>query len=119
MFTPRAKLRTAAATATMAAALIGLGAGAANAAGWPPLQPGAFLYSGTTGTGTVTKPDLADFGTCHNLSQPVRSIQIANGSASVELYSGADCTGWSWASGSLTQTDLPVAELSYRVVAAT
>ncbi|MFF2328664.1 MULTISPECIES: hypothetical protein [unclassified Streptomyces] len=116
IFTPRTKLRSSAA-ATMAAALIGLGAGAANADGWPPLQEGAYLYSGTTGTGTVTNVDLGDFGTCHTLSQPARSIQIATGSASVKLYSGANCTGtYPWLSGTLTQTNLPSAMLSYQVV---
>ncbi|CAM5522269.1 hypothetical protein GCM10010345_79670 [Streptomyces canarius] len=113
------KLRSTAAAAAMAAALIGLGAGAANAAGWPPLQEGAYLYSGTTGTGTVTVVDLGDFGTCHTLSQAVQSIQIVNGSASVKLYPSADCGGaTAWSSGSLTQTDLPSPMLSYRVVSA-
>ncbi|MFE3906497.1 hypothetical protein ACFXPY_41215 [Streptomyces sp. NPDC059153] len=117
MFTPNARLRSAAAAATMAAALIGLGAGAANAAGWPPLQEGAYLYSGTTGTGTVTTVDLDDFGTCHTLSKAALSVQIASGSASLELYPGAGCAGAPpWRSGSLTQTDLPRATLSYRVV---
>ncbi|GGZ28087.1 hypothetical protein GCM10010300_83990 [Streptomyces olivaceoviridis] len=111
------KLRSTAAAAAMAAALIGLGAGAANAAGWPPLQEGAYLYSGTTGTGSVTKVDLGDLGTCHTLSQAAQSIQIVNGSASVELYSSAGCGGTTaWRSGSLTQTDLPRPMLSYRVV---
>ncbi|MFJ3672466.1 hypothetical protein ACIPSE_39015 [Streptomyces sp. NPDC090106] len=119
MFTPRAKLRTAVATTAMAAALTGLGAGAANAAGWPALQAGAYLYSGTTGTGSVTTVDLGDLGTCHTLPTAAKSIQIADGAASVELYSGAGCTGATpWRSGTLTQTDLPWAMLSYRVVPA-
>ncbi|THA76052.1 hypothetical protein E6R60_14925 [Streptomyces sp. A0642] len=118
MSTPRAKSRSAAAVASMAVVLIGLGGGAANAAGWPPLQEGAHLYSGLTGTGTVTEVDLNDLGTCHTLSPSVRSVQIANGSASLELFSGSGCTGWAWRSGSLTQTNLPQAALSYRVVPA-
>jgi ferric-dicitrate binding protein FerR (iron transport regulator) len=113
------KLRSAAAAAAIAAGLIGLGAGAANAAGWPPLQEGAYLYSGTTGTGSVTKVDLGDLGTCHTLSQAALSIQIATGSGSVELYPSADCSGTTaWRSGTLTQTDLPRPMLSYRVVPA-
>ncbi|GGM22385.1 hypothetical protein GCM10010129_78340 [Streptomyces fumigatiscleroticus] len=118
MFTPQAKLRTAATAATMAAALIGLGAGAANAADWPPLQEGAYLYSGTNGTGTVTEVDLGDVGTCHTLAQSVRSVQIVDGSASVVLYTGTGCTGSTWASGTLAQSNLSVARLSYRVVPA-
>ncbi|MGW2836566.1 hypothetical protein ACWCWD_02045 [Streptomyces sp. NPDC001493] len=117
MFTPRVKIRGAAAAVTMAAALIGLGAGAANAAGWPPLQAGGYLYAGANGTGTVTTVDLDDFGTCHTLSEPVLSVQIASGSGSLELYPGADCAGATpWRSGSLAQTGLPRAMLSYRVV---
>ncbi|PZT71699.1 MULTISPECIES: hypothetical protein [unclassified Streptomyces] len=121
MLPRNAKLRTVAATATMTAALTGLavlGTGTANAAGWPPLQPGAALYTGANGTGTALHPDLGDFGTCHTTAEPVRSIQIVNGSASVLLYSGADCTGNTWSSGTLTQSNLPQAKLSYRVVSA-
>ncbi|MFD7135237.1 hypothetical protein [Streptomyces sp. NPDC059894] len=120
MVTSRAGLRTTAVAATMTATLIGLGAGAANAAGWPPLQEGAYLYSGTTGTGSVTEVDLGDLGTCHTLSRAAKSIQIADGSRSVELYPAAGCSGaTSWRSGTLTQTDLPWSMLSYRVVPAT
>ncbi|MFF4903202.1 hypothetical protein [Streptomyces sp. NPDC001068] len=118
MFDTRTKLRGVAAVAIAAAALTGLGAGTVNAADWPPLQEGAYLYSGTTGTGTVTVADLGDLGTCHILSVPARSVQIANGSASLELHSGPGCTGGAWRSGSLARTDLPWAALSYRVVAA-
>ncbi|MFD9902679.1 hypothetical protein [Streptomyces sp. NPDC059063] len=119
MFTPRSKLRSAAAAATVAAALIGIGAGTANAADWPPLREGAYLYSGTHGTGTVSKVDLGDFGTCHTLATPARSVQVVSGSASVVLYPKADCGGASsWATGSLAQSDLPWAALSYRVVPA-
>ncbi|MEU8583210.1 hypothetical protein [Streptomyces abikoensis] len=121
MFIPRAKLRAAAAAAavTAAVALIGLGAGTANAAGWPPLREGAYLYSGTHGTGTVSKADLDDFGTCHTLPTPARSVQVVSGSASVVLHPGAGCTGaFSWATGSLAQSDLPWAALSYHVVPA-
>lgn len=118
MLSSRTKLRTAAAVVTAAAALAGFGAGTANAAGWPAPQEGAFLYSDTNGSGSVTKVDLNDFGTCHDLAQPARSIQIINGAASVVVYSGTDCTGSAWASGSFRQANLPVAELSYRVVAA-
>ncbi|MFD7865287.1 hypothetical protein [Streptomyces sp. NPDC059783] len=110
--------RTLAATVTTTAALVALGAGTADAATWPALQPGASLYTGTNGTGTALRPDLGDLGTCHTTAQPVRSIQIANGAASVLLYSGADCTGGAWASGTLAQSNLPEAKLSYRVVAA-
>ncbi|MFJ4622361.1 hypothetical protein [Streptomyces sp. NPDC088812] len=118
MVTSRTKFRTAVAATTMAAALLGLGAGAANAADWPALKDGAYLYTGTDGSGDVTEVDLGDIGTCHTQAQSVRSIQVVNGSASVVLYSGAGCTGSSWASGTLAQSNLPVAELSYRVVAA-
>ncbi|MEU2424140.1 hypothetical protein ABZ619_24480 [Streptomyces sp. NPDC007851] len=118
MFTTRTKLRGAAAAAIVTVALTGMGAGTANAATWPTLTEGAYLYSGTTGTGAVIKVDLGDLGTCHALSGPVRSVQIANGSASLELASGTGCTGATWRSGSLAQTDLPWAALSYRVVPA-
>ncbi|MVO85397.1 hypothetical protein GPA10_11690 [Streptomyces sp. p1417] len=119
MFTSRTRLRGASAAAAMTVALIGLGAGAANAADWPPLREGAHLYSGTHGTGTVSTADLNDFGTCHTLSVPARSVQVVSGSASVVLYPGRGCTGASaWASGSLAQSDLPWAALSYRVVPA-
>lgn len=118
MFIPRRKIRSAAAAATMAAALIGLGAGAAGAAGWPPLQEGGHLYAGSNGTGTVTVVDLDDLGTCHTPSKASLSVQIVSGSSSVVVYSGAGCTGASWASGSLAQSNLPWAALSYRVVPA-
>ncbi|MEE4543107.1 hypothetical protein V2S66_14155 [Streptomyces sp. V4-01] len=119
MRTPRIAPRSAAAVAVTAAALIGLGAGTADAAGWPPLQEGAFLYSGTTGSGTVTRVDLGDLGSCHTPASPARSVQIVSGSASLELYSGAGCSGpTAWRTGSLAQGDLPWAMLSYRVVAA-
>ncbi|MFB7510452.1 MULTISPECIES: hypothetical protein [Streptomyces] len=119
MFTPEIRLRSAAVRVTMAAALIGLGAGAANASGWPPLQEGAYLYSGSTGTGTVSKADLDDVGTCHTLSQPALSVQIASGSAYLVLYSEADCTAtYPWSTGTLARTSLPWAMLSYRVVKA-
>ncbi|MBU3870178.1 hypothetical protein KN815_40865 [Streptomyces sp. 4503] len=118
MFTPSTKLRSTAAAVTMAAALVGLGARAANAADWPTLKEGAYLYSDITGAGTVTKVDLGEFGTCHTLSKSALSVQIVTGSASLELYSGADCTGGTWASGTLAQANLPRAALSYRVVPA-
>ncbi|KJS52596.1 hypothetical protein [Streptomyces rubellomurinus] len=119
MFTPKAVLRSSAVTAAVAAAVLGLGAGGAQAAGWPPLQPGAYLYTGTGGSGAVTTVDLNDFGTCHALSTPARSVQVANGSASVQLYPGAGCTGsYSWLSGSLAQSNLPFPAQSYRVVPA-
>ncbi len=113
MFTRTARLCTAA--AAMAAALTAFGAGTASAAGWPALSEGAYLYSGANGTGTVTEVDLDDLGTCHDLAQPARSLQIVSGSASVVLYSGAGCAGQAWASGSLAQSNLPFPELSYRV----
>ncbi|WP_030684623.1 hypothetical protein [Streptomyces sp. NRRL B-1347] len=119
MFTSRTKLRTTAAAACVTVALIGLGAGAANAADWPPLKEGAYLYSGAHGTGTVSPVDLDDLGTCHSLSTPSRSVQVVSGSASVVLYPGTGCTGTSaWATGSLAQSDLPWAARSYRVVPA-
>ncbi|MFB7668751.1 hypothetical protein ACFC1R_33330 [Kitasatospora sp. NPDC056138] len=119
MFTPKVGFRGAAAATTMAAALIGLGTGAANAAGWPPLQQGAYLYSGTVGAGAVTTVDLTDLGTCHTLSEPALSVQVVSGSASVVLYPAADCTGaHPWATGSLARSNLPAAALSYRVVPA-
>ncbi|MFE4516899.1 hypothetical protein ACFRMQ_22200 [Kitasatospora sp. NPDC056783] len=119
MFTPKANIRRAATTAALAAALIGLGAGAADAAGWPPLQPGARLYSAANGQGAATTVNLGDLGTCHTLSTAARSVQVANGSASVVLYPGAGCTGTSaWATGSLAQSNIPFAALSYRVVPA-
>ncbi|MFI5705336.1 hypothetical protein ACIA78_35505 [Streptomyces xanthochromogenes] len=119
MFISKAKIRSARAAATLAAALAGLGAGTADAAGWPPLREGAFLYTGTHGTGTVSTVDLSDLGTCHTLSEPSRSVQVVNGSASLLLFSGAHCTGaYPWASGSLAQSDLPWAMLSYRVIPA-
>ncbi|MEV4340610.1 hypothetical protein [Streptomyces sp. NPDC049590] len=117
MFIPRKKIRGAAAAA-MAAALIGLGAGAAGAAGWPPLQEGGHLYAGSNGTGPVTTVDLDDLGTCHTLSGASLSVQVVSGSSSLVVYSGTGCTGAAWASGSLAQSDLPWAALSYRVVPA-
>ncbi|SNX88385.1 hypothetical protein SAMN06272735_8830 [Streptomyces sp. TLI_55] len=114
----RTRLRGAVAAA-FAAALIGVGAQSAAAADWPALREGAYLYSGPTGTGTVTEVDLGDLGTCHTLTTAARSVQIASGSAALELYSGPGCTGaFPWRSGSLTQTNLPWAMLSYRVVPA-
>ncbi|MGW3498650.1 hypothetical protein [Streptomyces sp. NPDC001020] len=118
MFTSKETLRTAAAAATVAAALFGLGTGTANAADWPPLQEGAYLYSGTNGAGTVTTVRLDDLGTCHTPPKSALSIQVVSGSASVTVYSGAGCTGASWASGSLAQSNLPWTALSYRVVPA-
>ncbi|MFJ7909152.1 hypothetical protein [Kitasatospora sp. NPDC096204] len=119
MFTPKAVLLGSAAAATVAAAVLGIGAGSAHAAGWPPLQPGAHLYSGTGGSGAVTTVDLDDLGTCHTLSAPARSVQVVSGSASVVLYAGAGCTGaHPWATGSLVQSNLPWPVLSYRVVPA-
>nr|WP_245695468.1 hypothetical protein [Streptomyces antibioticus] len=106
------------ATAALAAALTGLGAQTAVAADWPALREGAYLYTGTSGTGTATAADLGELGTCHTLPAPVRSVQVVSGSASLELYAGADCTGAAWRSGSLAQTDLPWAMVSYRVVRA-
>ncbi|MFF0739670.1 hypothetical protein ACFYVL_04640 [Streptomyces sp. NPDC004111] len=119
MFTFRPKLRGALAVTALTVALTGVGAGAASAADWPPLTAGAHLYTGTHGTGTATTVDLDDLGTCHTLSAPARSVQVVSGSASVVLYQGADCSGTSpWATGSLAQSDLPWAVLSYRVVPA-
>ncbi|MER7705156.1 hypothetical protein ABTX81_19960 [Kitasatospora sp. NPDC097605] len=112
-------LRTTLRTAAAAAVLVGLGAGAAHAAGWPPLHEGGYLYAGAGGTGAVTVVDLGDLGTCHTLAGPVRSAQVVDGAASVVLYTGAGCTGaHPWATGSLAQSDLPAAALSYRVVPA-
>ncbi|MBD0694618.1 hypothetical protein [Streptomyces sp. CBMA123] len=119
MCTPKTVLRGSAVAATAVAALVGLGAGPANAAGRPPLQPGAHLYTGTDGSGTATTVDLADLGTCHTLATPARSVQVANGSASVVLYPGAGCAGAvPWATGSLAQSDTPWAMRSYRVIPA-
>ncbi|WP_225891027.1 hypothetical protein [Streptomyces dioscori] len=101
------------------AAMAGLGAGTASAAGWPPLQTGGHLYTGPTGTGEMVTVDLDDLGTCHTLAQAARSVQVVSGSASLELFPGADCTGaTSWRTGSLAQSDLPRAMSSYRVVVA-
>ncbi|MFF5500057.1 hypothetical protein [Streptomyces aquilus] len=119
MFASGTRLRGAAAATACAAALVGVGAQSAAAADWPALREGAYLYSGTTGTGTVTAVDLGDLGTCHTLSASAWSLQIVSGSTALKLYSGADCTGsLPWRSGSLTQTNLPWAMLSYRVVTA-
>ncbi|MGW3074354.1 hypothetical protein [Kitasatospora sp. NPDC001132] len=117
--TPKARLRGAAVATALAATLIALGAGSAEAAGRPPLEPGAHLYSATDGRGAVITVDLADLDTCHTLSTPARSMQIANGAASVVLYPGAGCTGpYAWASGWPAQSNLPMAALGYRVVPA-
>jgi hypothetical protein len=103
----------------MTAALTGLTLGAANASGWPPLKEGAYLYSGTNGTGTVTVVDLTDRDTCHTLPQRALSVQVVSGSAAVELYADADCGSETpWVTGSLAQANLPRAMLSYRVVGA-
>ncbi|MFH9347627.1 hypothetical protein [Kitasatospora sp. NPDC017646] len=119
MFTPKTVLRGSAAAAATIAAVIGCGAGPAQAAGWPPLQPGAHLFTGIDGSGTTTTVDLGDLGTCHTLPAPVRLVQVANGSASVVLYSGAGCTGAvPWGTGSLAQSNTPWEMRSYRVVPA-
>ncbi|MFJ4091641.1 hypothetical protein ACIPYS_08675 [Kitasatospora sp. NPDC089913] len=119
MATLRTTLRGTLTAAAAAAALATVGTGAAHATGWPPLQEGGYLYSGTTGTGTVTAVDLSDLGTCHTLATPARSVQVVSGSASVLLYPGAGCTGTTpWATGSLAQSDLPAAARSYRVIPA-
>ncbi|MFF4819126.1 hypothetical protein ACFY2K_31630 [Kitasatospora sp. NPDC001309] len=119
MSTSKRMLRGSAAAAVAVAALIGLGAGSAQAAGWPPLQPGAHLYTGTDGSGAVTTVDLGDLGTCHTLAAPVRSVQVADGSASVVLYPGRGCAGAvPWGTGSLAQSNTPWTMLSYRVVPA-
>ncbi|MFF2073149.1 hypothetical protein ACFVXG_00140 [Kitasatospora sp. NPDC058162] len=119
MSTSKTIRRGSAAAATAVAALITLGAGPAQAAGWPPLQPGAHLYPGTTGSGTATTVDLADLGTCHTLPTPVRSVQVATGSTSMVLYPAPACTGpVPWATGSLARSNTPWPMLSYRVVPA-
>ncbi|MYT69059.1 MULTISPECIES: hypothetical protein [unclassified Streptomyces] len=120
MLTPTMKFRGAVTAGALALSVIGLGAGSAQAAAdWPPLQEGAYLYSGNDGSGTVTAVDLGDVGTCHTLAAPVRSVQIVSGSASVTLYPAGGCAGdHAWASGSLTQSNLPLAALSYRVLPA-
>ncbi|EYT81859.1 hypothetical protein CF54_16845 [Streptomyces sp. Tu 6176] len=119
MLMPKSKIAGAAAALTAAAALLGLGAGTAGATDWPPLQNGAYLYSGPTGSGAVTKVDLGDAGTCHTLSSPAVSVQVVSGSWALELYSGAGCTSrHPWRTGSLDQENLPWNMLSYRVVPA-
>ncbi|MCW8383850.1 hypothetical protein [Streptomyces justiciae] len=83
------------------------------------LREGGYLYSGASGTGTTTEVDLGDLGTCRTLPTSALSVQVASGSAALELYPGASCTGAAtWRSGSLAQTDLPWAAWSYRVVRA-
>ncbi|MGW0812755.1 hypothetical protein ACWD00_05790 [Streptomyces viridiviolaceus] len=120
MFTPSARVRLAAAAATVAAALIGLTPGTANAADWPSLQEGAFLYSGPNGSGTVTVVDLHDVGTCHTLTQPAVSVQVLSGFGAVQLYAGSDCSdALSWRTSSLSQHNLPWKMLSYKAIPAT
>ncbi|MEU6601332.1 hypothetical protein [Streptomyces flaveolus] len=116
MFSPKAKLRTAAVVATAAAALIGVGAGTASASDWPPLKWGGYLYTGYHNSGTETVVDLTDFGTCHNLSKPVNSLLIVSETSSITTYSGTDCTGYAFKSGGLAQSDFGLPQLSYRVV---
>ncbi|PWI15835.1 hypothetical protein DI272_17910 [Streptomyces sp. Act143] len=119
MFASRTRLRAAATAAALATVGIGLGAQTALAADWSVLREGAYLYSGTSGTGTETEADLGDLGTCHTLPTSALSVQVASGSAALELYPGAGCTGAAaWRSGSLAQTNLPWAAWSYRVVRA-
>ncbi|MFD8598194.1 hypothetical protein ACFV1L_24640 [Kitasatospora sp. NPDC059646] len=119
MTAPLPRFRAATLTAATALSLIGLATGPVHAAGWPPLQPGARLYTGTGGTGTASTVDLGDVSTCHTLAAAARSVQVASGSASVVLYTGAGCTGaYPWATGSLAQSDTPSPVLSYRVVPA-
>lgn len=119
MVTLKARLRAAAGVAVMAAALTGLTSGTAHASDWPPLKEGAYLYSGPHGTGTVTVVDLNDLGTCHTLSQPAASVQVASGFGAVELYNDAHCNSKTpWATSSLSQTNLPWAMLSYRAIKA-
>ncbi|KOV92008.1 MULTISPECIES: hypothetical protein [unclassified Streptomyces] len=119
MFSPKAKLRTAAVVATAAAALTGLGAGTASASDWPPLKWGGYLYTGFHNSGTETVLDLTDFGTCHNLSEPANSEIIVSETASLTTYSGTDCTGYGFRSGGLSQTDYLLPALSYRVTPVT
>ncbi|MFE4482276.1 hypothetical protein [Kitasatospora sp. NPDC056789] len=118
MFTPETKLRGPAVAAALAATLVGLGAGTADAAGWPPLQPGARLYSSTYGQGFATTVDLTDLGTCHTLWPGARSVQIANGGTTLALYAEADCNGPGWLSGTLAQANLPRTALSSGVLQA-
>ncbi|MFF1784877.1 hypothetical protein ACFVX9_00225 [Kitasatospora sp. NPDC058243] len=67
----------------------------------------------------MTTVGLGDFGTCHALSAPARSVQVVSGSVSVALYPDTDCAGaHPWATGSLAQANLPWAMRSYRVVPA-
>ncbi|MQY11263.1 hypothetical protein SRB5_13780 [Streptomyces sp. RB5] len=111
-----------AAAATMAAALIGLGAGTANAAPkpleWPPVQPGAYLYTGVMGSGTVTQVDLDDVGTCHTLDTPVLSSQIVSDPEMLNIWNGPDCTGSQMfnSAGKPTNMSFQYAMWSYRVV---
>lgn len=124
MFNRRTKLGSAVAATTVAAALVGLGAGTSNATvestqpGWPTPKDGGYLFSGIQATGTATQVDLNDLGTCHTLSTPAQSYQIVSDSAELELFGGTDC-----ASGGVRRTrsavpswNIPYASLSYRVV---
>ncbi|MFF8910636.1 hypothetical protein [Streptomyces olivaceoviridis] len=114
MFSPKAKLRAAAVVAT-AAALIGVGTGSASASDWPSLKWGGYLYTGYHNTGSEIVVDLTDFGTCHTLSEPISSVMIVSETANLHTYTGADCTGFSFAYGGLRQTDVTPPQLSYRV----
>ncbi|WP_121715801.1 hypothetical protein [Streptomyces sp. E5N91] len=119
MFIAKPKLRLAAAAAVMSAAFVGLVPGTATAADWPPLQEGAYLYSGPNGSGTVTVVDLHDVGTCHTLAEPAVSVQVASGFGAVELFEGPGCgDATSWATSSLTRQNLPWEMLSYRAIPA-
>ncbi|MEV7677758.1 hypothetical protein AB0O64_04240 [Streptomyces sp. NPDC088341] len=83
-----ARTRKLAATAATAAALVAVMGGAqpAAAAG----HPEAAFYTGAGQSGTEILVDLADTGTCQNLSQPV--LSGANLSAQdIDVYFNADC----------------------------
>jgi hypothetical protein len=117
----RNQVRAFASAAVAGAFALSLGALAppANASDWPPLQSGAYLYSGSNGSGTVTTVDLEDVGNCHTMSQAAVSVQIANGSMALELHAVANCaSGTPWRTGTLSQQNLPQGMLSYRVVPA-
>ncbi len=118
MFTPTKRV-LAAATATVAAALIGLTPGTANAADWPIPQEGAALYSGPNGSGAVTVADLHDMGTCHTLTEPAVSVQVWSGFAALQLHASSDCSdNTPWRTSTLAQHNLPWKMMSYRAVPA-
>ncbi|MFJ4467908.1 hypothetical protein ACIP2X_10595 [Streptomyces sp. NPDC089424] len=82
------RTRTASAVASLAAALLALSAGSPSAAALG--SPSAALHTGPRLTGTEIPVDLGDVGTCHNLTQAVRSgVNVS--AHDIDVFYQPDC----------------------------